>query len=80
MMATKTFEVQHPESHYPTDEQMTSELRSVLKDDGLKLHGSAEFFLVESTSASHSKVRATFEAEESAAAAPATAAKADPKK
>ena len=33
-MATKTFEVQHPESHYPTDEQMTSELRSVLKDDG----------------------------------------------
>lgn len=74
MSNTRTFEVQHPESHYPTDEQMTSELRSVLKDDGLKLHGSAEFFLVESTSASHSKVRATFEAEESAAA-PATAAK-----
>jgi len=65
-MATKTFEVDHPGTHYPTDAQQRAALRDALKSDGLKLSGEVTFLVVENTSGGPSKVRATFETEEAA--------------
>lgn len=67
-MATKTVEVEHPGTHYPTDAQMLSALRDALKEGDLKLSGEASFSVVENTSGGPSKVRATYEAEPVAAA------------
>ena len=64
----RTFEVEHPGQHYPTDAQNAAALRAVLKDEGLKLSGSPEYFLAENTSGGPSKVRATFDVEEAAPA------------
>ena len=63
-MTTRTFDVDHPGTHYPTDAQSAAELRKLLKANGLKLSGDASFFLVENTSGGPSKVRATFETED----------------
>lgn len=65
-MTTRTFPVEHEGTHYPTDAQSAAALRAVLKDEGLKLSGSPEYFLVENVSGGPSKVRATFDVEEAA--------------
>ena len=67
-MTNRTFDVDHPGTHYPTDAQSAAELRKLLKANGLKLSGDASFFLVENTSGGPSKVRATFETEDETAA------------
>lgn len=63
-MTTRTFDVEHAGTHYPTDAQNKAALREVLKGEDLKLVGEPEFHLVENTSGGPSKVRATFEADE----------------
>lgn len=77
-MSQKTIEVSHPGTHYPTDAEILSTLRDALKADGLKLVGDATFLVVENTSGGPSKVRATFETEDTAK--PKAAAKADDSK
>lgn len=66
-MTTRTFDVEHEGTHYPTDAQMKASLRAVLKDEDLKLAGDPEFLVVENTSGGPSKVRATFDTEDATA-------------
>ena len=61
----RTFSVDHPETHYPTDAQSAAALRAALKEEGLKVVGDVEYSHVETTSGGPSKVRATFESEPS---------------
>lgn len=72
-MAQRTFDVEHPETHYPTEAAMRAALRELLKEDGEKFVGDPEFAHVVTTSGGPSKVRATFESE------PATVAKPESK-
>ena len=63
MSRQKTFEVTHEGTHYPTNRQMHAALDAALKDEGVKIDGDVDYFLVENTSGGTSKVRATFESE-----------------
>ena len=49
-MSQKTFSVDHPGSHYPTDDQNKAALRELLKADGEKIVGDVTYFVVENTS------------------------------
>jgi hypothetical protein len=60
-MTTRTFEVEHEGTHYPTDKQMHAALVAALKAEDLKIDGSVEFLVVENTSGGPSKVKATIE-------------------
>ena len=60
MTRQKTFEVEHAETHYPTNAQLRHALNAALKDDDVTIDGDVEYFLVENTSGGPSKVRATF--------------------
>lgn len=78
-MMQRTIEVTHEGTHYPTNRQLRDALNAALKDEGVKIDGDVDYFIVENTSGGPSKVRATFEGIEPQRTKTVGVKKADPK-
>ena len=78
-MMQRTYDVTHEGTHYPTNRQLRDALNAAIKDEGVKIDGDVDYFLVENTSGGPSKVRATFEGIEPQKTKTVGVKKADPK-
>lgn len=78
-MMQRTIEVAHEGTHYPTNTQLRAALNATLKDEGIRIDGDVDYFVVENVSGGTSKVRATFEGIEPQRTKTVGVKKADPK-